>query len=99
MIKLNNLREIPPFPISSPARTKKGIAISAKLSVEVTRPCAIKVSVKLGEKSATTIQAKPIAKAMGTFSAINSAKVPNNKNVTILTPPNPIYRPGRYTYI
>ncbi len=33
-------REMPPWPIRSPARMKKGTAISGKESIEVTRLCA-----------------------------------------------------------
>src|SRR5699024_399145 len=77
LAKSNNLLEIPPFPIISPAKIKNGIAIKAKLSVEVTNPWDKKVIDIFDEYRAVARPASPSAIPIGTVSAMNRKKVPN----------------------
>src|SRR5699024_3956031 len=83
LAKSNNLVEIPPFPIISPARIKKGTAIKAKLSVDVTNPCVKKVIEILGEYNAVINPANPRAIPMGTVKIKKRKKLPNNTNAVI----------------
>jgi hypothetical protein len=70
--------EIPPFPIISPARIKKGTAIRGNESTDVIRPCTKNSTGIDPEYNMVTRVASPRAIPIGTLRKRKRAKLANN---------------------
>ena|SRR5690625_2797940 len=82
--KLSSLLEIPPLPISNPAKINKGIAISGKESNAVNAFCTYVVNGMLSLKKTTTNSVdKPIEMPIGTLRNINKINDPKSAKVVI----------------
>ena len=78
---------MPPLPMSSPASTKNGTAMSGKESAAVTRPWAMYVGLTVPEVKMVTRLERPREIPIGSLRIRKMTKEPNKISVVIIDYP------------